>query len=101
MRGRTDRRNSHQSRGKSRSKSRGGRLKWFICQSEEHLKRDCPKNIRKKSNGFVKKEDQPSSSGSIYDDSEVMMVMSAEALLDWIMDSGGSFHMTPRLDIFF
>nr|GFA45309.1 zinc finger, CCHC-type [Tanacetum cinerariifolium] len=30
-----------------------------------------------------------------------MMVMSAEALLDWIMDSGGSYHMTPRLDFFF
>ena len=101
VRGRTDRRNSHQSRGKSRSKSRGGRLKCYICQSEEHLKRNCPKNNRKKSNGFVKKEDQPSSSGSIYDGSEVMMVMSAEALLDWIMDSGGSYHMTPRLDLVF
>ncbi|GJX75002.1 retrotransposon protein, putative, ty1-copia subclass [Tanacetum coccineum] len=43
---RTDRRDSHQSRGKSRSNSR-------------------------------------------------------EALLDWIMDSGGSYHMTPRLDLFF
>ena len=101
VRGRTDRRNSHQSRGKSRSKSRSGRLKCYICQSEEHLKRNCPKNNRKKSNGFVKKDDQPSSSGSIYDGSEVMMVMSAEALLDWIMDSGGSYHMTPRLDLFF
>ncbi|GJR70297.1 retrovirus-related pol polyprotein from transposon TNT 1-94 [Tanacetum coccineum] len=30
-----------------------------------------------------------------------MMVMSVEALLDWIMDSGGSYHMTPRLDLFF
>ena len=29
------------------------------------------------------------------------MVMSAEALLDWIMDSGGSYHMTPRFDLFF
>ncbi|GJT03692.1 retrotransposon protein, putative, ty1-copia subclass [Tanacetum coccineum] len=45
---------------------------------------------------YVKKDDQPSSSGSIYDDSKVMMVMSAEALLDWIMDLGCSYHMTPR-----
>ncbi|GJT38380.1 retrovirus-related pol polyprotein from transposon TNT 1-94 [Tanacetum coccineum] len=73
VRGRTDRRDSCQSRGKSRSKSRG----------------------------YVKKDDQSSFSGSIYDSSEVMMVMSAEALLDWIMDSGGSYHMTPRLDLFF
>nr|GEV06648.1 retrovirus-related Pol polyprotein from transposon TNT 1-94 [Tanacetum cinerariifolium] len=101
VRGRTDRRDSCQSRGKSRSKSRGGRLKCYICQSEDHLKRNCPKNNRKKSSGYVNKDDQPSSSGSIYDGSEVMMVMSAEALLDWIMDSRGSYHMTPRLDLFF
>ncbi|GJW90600.1 retrovirus-related pol polyprotein from transposon TNT 1-94 [Tanacetum coccineum] len=98
VRGRTDRRDSHQSRGKSRSKSRGGRLKCYICQSEDHLKRNCPKNNRKKSTGYVKKDDQPSSSGSTYDDSEVMMVTStqAQALLDLIMDSGCSYHMTPR-----
>nr|GEX93306.1 retrovirus-related Pol polyprotein from transposon TNT 1-94 [Tanacetum cinerariifolium] len=76
VRGRTDRRDSRQSRGN-------------------------PKNNRKKSSGYVNKDDQPSSSGSIYDGSEVMMVMSAEALLDCIMDSGGSYHMTPRLDLFF
>nr|GFB83833.1 retrotransposon protein, putative, Ty1-copia subclass [Tanacetum cinerariifolium] len=29
-----------------------------------------------------------------------MMVMSVEALLDWIMDSRGSYYMTPRLDLF-
>nr|GEY56866.1 retrovirus-related Pol polyprotein from transposon TNT 1-94 [Tanacetum cinerariifolium] len=81
-RGRTDRRDSRQSRGKSRSKSRGRRLKCYICQFEDHLKRNCSKNNCKKSIGYVKKDDQPSSSGSTYDDSEVMMVMSAQALLD-------------------
>ncbi|GJX10003.1 retrovirus-related pol polyprotein from transposon TNT 1-94 [Tanacetum coccineum] len=78
VRGRTDRRDSRQSRGKSRSKSRGGRLKCYICQSEDHLKRNCPKNNRKKSTGYAKKDEQPSSSGSTYDDSEVMVVMSAQ-----------------------
>ncbi|GJV51798.1 retrovirus-related pol polyprotein from transposon TNT 1-94 [Tanacetum coccineum] len=103
VRGRTDRRDSRQSRGKSRSKSRGGRLKCYICQSEDHLKRNCPKNNHKKSTGYVNKDDQPSSSGSTYDDSKVMMVMSAQAqaLLDLIMDSGCSYHMTPRLNILF
>nr|GEV84621.1 zinc finger, CCHC-type [Tanacetum cinerariifolium] len=74
VRGRTDRRDSHQSKGKPRLKSQGGRLKCYICQYEDHLKRNCPKNNRKKS---------------------------TEALLDWIMESGCSYHMTPRLDIFF
>nr|GEW30409.1 retrovirus-related Pol polyprotein from transposon TNT 1-94 [Tanacetum cinerariifolium] len=54
VRGRTDRRDSCQSRGKSRSKSRGGRLKCYICQSEDHLKRNCPKNNRKKSSGSAR-----------------------------------------------
>ncbi|GJU72676.1 retrotransposon protein, putative, ty1-copia subclass [Tanacetum coccineum] len=58
---------------------------------------------RKSQKGYAKKDEQPSSSGSTYDDSEVMMVMStqAQALLDLIMDSGCSYHMTPRLDILF
>nr|GFB89449.1 zinc finger, CCHC-type [Tanacetum cinerariifolium] len=30
-----------------------------------------------------------------------MMVMSIHALLDWIMGSGCSYRMTPRLDILF
>nr|GEW92948.1 hypothetical protein [Tanacetum cinerariifolium] len=30
-----------------------------------------------------------------------MMVMGAEALLNWIIDSGGSYYMTPRLDLVF
>nr|GEX63644.1 DNA replication licensing factor MCM2 [Tanacetum cinerariifolium] len=57
----------------------------------DHLKRNCPKNNRKKSSGYVNKDDQPSSSGLIYDGFEVMMVMSAEALLDWIMDLGEEY----------
>ncbi|GKD22034.1 retrovirus-related pol polyprotein from transposon TNT 1-94 [Tanacetum coccineum] len=99
VKGRTDRMDSRKSRGKSRSKSRGGRLKFYICQSEDHLKRNCLKNNRKKSTCYIKKDKQLSSSGSTYDDSEVMMVMSAQAqaLLDWIMDSRCSYHMTPRV----
>ncbi|GJZ51331.1 retrotransposon protein, putative, ty1-copia subclass [Tanacetum coccineum] len=72
-----------------------------LANIEDHLKRNCPKNNRKKSTGYVKQNDQPSSSGYIYDDSEVMMVMSAEALLDLIMDSGCSSNMTPKLDTLF
>ncbi|GJX29581.1 hypothetical protein Tco_0237660 [Tanacetum coccineum] len=77
VRGRTDHRDSRQSRRKSRSKSRSGRL------------------------NYVNKDDQPSSGSLIYDGSEVMMVMSVEALLDWIMDSGGSYHMIPKIDLVF
>ncbi|GJR76615.1 retrovirus-related pol polyprotein from transposon TNT 1-94 [Tanacetum coccineum] len=57
VRGTTNRKDSHQSRGNSRSKSQGGL--------------------------------------------EVMMVMSVDPLLEWIMDSEGSYHMTYVLDLFF
>nr|GEW72553.1 zinc finger, CCHC-type [Tanacetum cinerariifolium] len=83
---------------KLRSKSRGERLKCYICQSEDHLKRNCSKNNSKKSTGYVKKDEEPSSSGSTYDDSSVMMVMSAHDLLDRIMDSEGSYHITYKRD---
>ncbi|GKD06403.1 hypothetical protein Tco_1181377, partial [Tanacetum coccineum] len=53
----------------------------------------------KKSQGFVKNEDQVSGSGAnSYDNADVMMAMSVEELLDWIMDSGGSYHITYRRD---
>nr|GEZ31582.1 retrovirus-related Pol polyprotein from transposon TNT 1-94 [Tanacetum cinerariifolium] len=45
---------------------------------------------------YVNKDDQPSSSGSIYDGYEVMMVMSVESLLDWIMDLGGELNASIK-----
>nr|GFC97339.1 zinc finger, CCHC-type [Tanacetum cinerariifolium] len=100
VRERTDRRDSCQSRGKSISKSQGGRLKCYIFQYKDHLKRNYLKNNSKKSTGYVKKDEQPSSSVLTYDDSEVMMVMSVQAL-HWIMNLGCSNHMTPMLDKLF
>ncbi|GJQ91343.1 retrovirus-related pol polyprotein from transposon TNT 1-94 [Tanacetum coccineum] len=49
----------------------------------DHLKRNCPKNNHKKSTSYVKKDDQPSSSGSTYDDSEVMM-NAMVAVYSWV-----------------
>ncbi|GKD58341.1 hypothetical protein Tco_1295850, partial [Tanacetum coccineum] len=36
-----------------------------------------------------------------YDNAYVMMVMSVEDLLDWILDLGGSYHMTYKRDYLF
>ncbi|GJW84926.1 ribonuclease H-like domain-containing protein [Tanacetum coccineum] len=72
VRGRTNRWDSRQSNGKSRSKSRGGRLKFYIFQYENHLKTNCPKTNYKKSTSYVKKDDQSCSSGSFYNGSKAM-----------------------------
>ncbi|GJR40826.1 zinc finger, CCHC-type containing protein [Tanacetum coccineum] len=65
----------------SRLKSRSGtgKLKCFICHSEDHLKRDCP---IKKSSGFAKKDKRDQDSDSFDDE-------------------GGSYHMTRRRDFFY
>ncbi|GJY34182.1 hypothetical protein Tco_0418651 [Tanacetum coccineum] len=53
----------------------------------------------KKSQGFVRNEDQDLSL-ELMEYSVDVMAMSVEELLDWIMDSGGSYHMTYRRDYF-
>ncbi|GKA40987.1 retrovirus-related pol polyprotein from transposon TNT 1-94 [Tanacetum coccineum] len=102
-------RSSHrgnQGRGSSRSKSKGKetyKLKCYICYSEDHLKKNCPKRNKKKSTGFVKKNagqgfDMHSEG---YDNGDLLMAVSEERFLEWIMDSGGFFHMTPKRDFLF
>nr|GEX41294.1 zinc finger, CCHC-type [Tanacetum cinerariifolium] len=46
----------------SKSQRRSSRIGCYICQSEEHLKRDCPKYNHKKSQGYVRIEDHVSGS---------------------------------------
>ncbi|GKD25201.1 hypothetical protein Tco_1231415, partial [Tanacetum coccineum] len=83
----------------SKSQGRSSRLMCYICQSEEHLKRDCSWYNHKKSQGFVRNEDQVSGSGADgHDSADVMMAMSVEELLDWIMDSVGLYHITYMRD---
>nr|GEY05010.1 RNA-directed DNA polymerase, eukaryota [Tanacetum cinerariifolium] len=69
----------------------------------DHLKKDCPKRKKKKSNGFVKKNAGQGSGmhSEGYDNGNLLMAMSEERFLKWIIDFGGSFHMTPRRDFLF
>ncbi|GKC60536.1 hypothetical protein Tco_1088134 [Tanacetum coccineum] len=87
--------NSRELQKMTEAKGNGGEGLYF----EEHLKRDYPRNNHKKSQGFVRNEDHVSGSGADgYDSTDVMMAMSVEELLDWIMDSGGSYHITYKRD---
>ncbi|GKB25007.1 retrovirus-related pol polyprotein from transposon TNT 1-94 [Tanacetum coccineum] len=60
---------------KERSKAKGDDGEGLYVRGRTD-RSETVRRIIKKSTGYVKKDEQPSSSGSNYDDSEVMMVMS-------------------------
>ncbi|GJS86159.1 hypothetical protein Tco_0752700 [Tanacetum coccineum] len=49
---------------------------------------------------WSKSQEEAADSADEYDSVDVMMAMSVEELLDWIIDSGGSYHITYRRDYF-
>ncbi|GJS07465.1 retrovirus-related pol polyprotein from transposon TNT 1-94 [Tanacetum coccineum] len=103
--GRSDHR-GNQERGSLRSKSKGKetyKLKCYICYSEDHLKKEFLKRNKKKSTGFVRKNAGQGSGmhSEGYNNGDLLMAVSGERFLEWIMDSGGSFHMTPRKDFLY
>ncbi|GJV57133.1 hypothetical protein Tco_1458138 [Tanacetum coccineum] len=66
-----------------KSYGKNSRLRCYICESKEHLKRDFPRYNHKKSQGFVRNEDQVSNLGADgYENADVMMAMSVKELLD-------------------
>nr|GEV15645.1 RNA-directed DNA polymerase, eukaryota [Tanacetum cinerariifolium] len=102
VRGRSDYSGKAHSSGSSRFKLRGGtsKLKFFICHSDGHLKRDCLMN---KSSGFVKKgkRDQHSDNeGNVYF-GEAMVIVRNDEMTELVTDSGGSYHMTHMRDFLY
>ncbi|GJR62175.1 zinc finger, CCHC-type containing protein [Tanacetum coccineum] len=65
-------------KARRRAQGRSSRLRCYICQSEEHLKRDCPRYNHKKSQGFVRNEDQDLSLELMEYNVDVIMAMSVE-----------------------
>lgn len=86
----------------SRSKSRGKR-RCYICNSDKHLKRECPEKRKKKGeHSFLKGQGNVSQEESCdgYDSAEVLVVSKNSSMNGWILDSGCSYHMTPHKEYF-
>nr|GEU44869.1 zinc finger, CCHC-type [Tanacetum cinerariifolium] len=73
----------------------------YVKERSDH--RDCPKRNKKKSTSFVKKNAGQGSGmhSKGYNNADLLMAVSEERFLEWIIDSGGSFHMTHRRDFLF
>nr|GEX33352.1 zinc finger, CCHC-type [Tanacetum cinerariifolium] len=69
----------------------------------DNQRRGSSRSSRKKSTGFVKKNVGQGSGMHFegYDNHDLLMAVSDERFLEWIMNSGGSFHMTPMRDFLF
>ena len=103
-RGRTPTRNWNQNNGnknnlrnKSRSKSKTRGKKCYYCQREGHFIKDC----------FKKKKDdkeKPKSDGDLavvsndFENGDVLAVSQKNSGIEWILDSGCTFHMCPHRD---
>ncbi|GKF52924.1 hypothetical protein Tco_0159834, partial [Tanacetum coccineum] len=91
--------------GSSWFKSRGGtaKLKYVIYHSEGHLKRECP---MKKSSGSVRKGKHDLDSGSSDDKGntsfgQALGVVGNDEIIELVMDSGGSYHKTHKIDFLY
>nr|AAC62132.1 copia-like retroelement pol polyprotein [Arabidopsis thaliana] len=92
-------RGKSQARGSDGPKSTEGKKVCWICGKEGHFKRQCYKWLEKnKANGAgetaLVKDDAQDLVGLVA--SEVNMSEGKDDQEEWIMDTGCSFHMTPR-----
>lgn len=95
---------SHKDKGKSRSNSRGRGIECWYCKKTGHMRRDCLQRKKEqsqnkeqgKNNGSQKPDTANLSDG--YDSADVLTISSTDNKNQWILDSGCSFHMTPRKD---
>lgn len=110
VRGRSETRNQQSGKNKSRARSKsrdsGKKICW-ICGKEGHYKKQCYKWLER--NQHKVKSNGQGESAMVKDDAEDLVgLIASEVNLsedrydrdEWIMDTGCSFHMTPRREFF-
>ena len=108
-RGRPESRTRSYSAGKSynrsRSKSKEGKRLCWICGKEGHFKKQCYKWLDKNKDGKPV-QDRGEASLAKDDAKDLVGLLVAEANSagadrdEWVLDTGCSFNMTPRRDVF-
>ncbi|GKA51264.1 retrovirus-related pol polyprotein from transposon TNT 1-94 [Tanacetum coccineum] len=94
--------NSRELKKKTDAKDDGDGL--YVRGRSDHLDKDCQKGNKEEIQWQLVKKNAGHGSGMHskgYDNGDLLMAVSEERFLEWIMDSGGSFHMTPRRDFLF
>ncbi|KAJ9563977.1 LOW QUALITY PROTEIN: hypothetical protein OSB04_009137 [Centaurea solstitialis] len=113
-RGREKEKGNWKSKGRSRSKTRGPggwqREGCHYCKEPGHWKNECPK-LRAKGSAAVVNDDSGSEddlvltvvandNSSLEDDLVLSVGNRINYSVDWILDTGGAFHMTPHKEWF-
>ncbi|KAL5580785.1 hypothetical protein UlMin_013227 [Ulmus minor] len=89
---------SNKGRGKSRSKSRVKGKKCYECHKDGHFRCDCPERKKK-----AQKNQEYGDAAVVlegYKSADVLAVRTKESRGEWILDSGCTFHMCPRRELF-
>ncbi|KAG5133904.1 hypothetical protein JHK82_025092 [Glycine max] len=99
-RGRSEKKGTRgkKSRSSSRDSKNGQKTKFkcFNCHKTGHFKKDCPDKIKK---GSLDSADIVEASEG-YESAGVLVASNTKTQTEWIMDSGCSYHSSPRKDYF-
>lgn len=89
---------NHRGRSKSKGKSNGKQDKTcWVCGSDSHWKRDCPERRN------APNSSKPGNSANVASKLPGPVTLTASLVAsndeEWVMDSGCTFHITPRKDL--